>query len=152
MNIFITDPDPRVCAKNLDDKRVIKMILESCQMLSTAMNLSGRVGPYKTTHANHPCSIWARTSRENYMWLLQHMQFLCMEYKHTYEKTHKCANYLHDLFNGRWAIPDGLLTPFANCTPYKNMDTIEAYKLTMNRKWLEDKRSPTWKKRSKPIW
>ena len=74
MNIFVTHLDPVKCAQNLDDKRVIKMILESAQMLSTSINVSGGKGPYKTTHVNHPCSVWVRSSNANYYWLLNHFQ------------------------------------------------------------------------------
>ena len=34
MNIFVTDPDPTVSAKVLPDKHIVKMPLETCQMLS----------------------------------------------------------------------------------------------------------------------
>lgn len=154
MNIFVTDLDPKACAQVLDDKRVIKMILESAQMLSTALHAvgAGHLAPYKPTHVNHPCSIWARESSANYFWLLEHMQFLCMEYQIRYNKIHKCANYLHDLFNARHCIPKGELTPFANCTPHKNTGTFDAYKLTLKDKWVNDKRPPTWKSNTKPSW
>ncbi len=39
MNIFVSDENPEKAAKNLDDKRVIKMILESTQLLCTAVNI-----------------------------------------------------------------------------------------------------------------
>jgi len=34
MNIFVTDPSPTVSAQVLPDKHVVKMPLESCQMLA----------------------------------------------------------------------------------------------------------------------
>lgn len=156
MNIFVTSDDPYECARNLDDKRVIKMILESAQMLSTAMHELGIPGaPYKKTHVNHPCSVWARQSRRNYFWLLEHMQGLCMEYKHRYNKTHKCANFIHTFFNARLDVPSGDLTPFANCSKFKDIETKLAYKLTMISKWTtdeENKRPPKWTNRSQPDW
>jgi hypothetical protein len=145
VNIFVTDEDPRVSAQALDDKRVIKMILESAQMLSTAMNVRGGKGPYKTTHVNHPCSVWARTSRDNYVWLLMHFSALCDEYSLRYGKLHKCGSYFPEFTLGAMLIPAGPLTPFANCTPHKNLETITAYRLTMKEKWAADKRKPTWK-------
>lgn len=153
MNIFVTDHDPQKSAQALDDKRVIKMILESAQMLSTAMHQVGLLNaPYKVTHVNHPCSVWVRETEANYMWLLQHMQFLCIEYHNRYGKIHKCADMLHTFFSARHYMPNGPLTPFANCTPYKDVETIEAYRRTMNEKWMLDKRTPTWKKGCKPTW
>jgi hypothetical protein len=152
MNIFVTDLDPVACAQALDDKRVIKMILESAQMLSTAINVLGGKGPYKTTHANHPCSVWARTSNANYYWLLNHFQALCDEYSSRYGKIHKCNDYYPEFSLGASLVPVGDLTPFANCTPHKDLETLTAYRLTMKEKWASDKRAPTWKNGCKTTW
>ena len=67
MNIFATNSDPALAAKFLDDKRVVKMCLESAQLLCTAVIECGGEAPYKSIHKNHPCSIWVRKSRSNYM-------------------------------------------------------------------------------------
>lgn len=150
MNIFVTDPCPIKSAKALDNKRVIKMILESAQMLSTAVHISGGVGPYKVTHKNHPCSVWARTSKANYYWLLTHFLMLCGEYSTRYNKVHKCESLYTQLAVGINLIPAGDLTPFANCTPYKDMETIAAYRQTMNDKWATDKRKPSWANKPTP--
>lgn len=95
------------------DRHVVKMILESAQLLSTAhrildgeetneLSATGRkVKRYKlydsreyvlysATHANHPSAVWARTSVENYNWLVDHMFALMSEYTHRYNKQHKC--------------------------------------------------------------
>ena len=34
MNIFVTDPDPTASAQCLPDKHIVKMPLETCQMLA----------------------------------------------------------------------------------------------------------------------
>lgn len=47
MNIFATSSNPRDCAQSLDDKRLVKMTLETTQILSTVMHLSGHAGPYR---------------------------------------------------------------------------------------------------------
>ena len=59
MNIFYLDKDPQQAAKYHCDKHVVKMILESAQMLCTVVNeiSGGQVTPYKSTHKNHPCKI-----------------------------------------------------------------------------------------------
>ena len=46
-------------AKSQDNYRVVKMILESCQMLCTNLNhLYGeQVAPYRSCHLNHPLSL-----------------------------------------------------------------------------------------------
>ena len=101
MNIFYLDYDVRKCAEYHNDKHVVKMILESCQLLSTAHRvLDDNLDPtldsilYKATHKNHPSAVWARTSVENYNWLYEHFFALLMEYNHRYGKTHKCAGDL----------------------------------------------------------
>ena len=86
MNIFMLDQDPVKAAKYHADKHVIKMILESAQLLCTAINNhhGKQVMPYKTTHLNHPCSLWVRESRDNALWLVDLTQALNQEYKHRY--------------------------------------------------------------------
>jgi len=113
MNIFYVNEDPVVAAQSLVDKHVVKMILESAQLLSTAhrvldgkMNIglsaSGRKAKrwtlpderenimYAATHMNHPSAIWCRESIENYNWLVEHFFALCDEYTYRYGKVHKC--------------------------------------------------------------
>ena len=75
MNIFRLHDDPKIAAQMHCDKHVVKMILETAQMLSTAYRvlssekLADDVGMYKMAHKNHPSTIWTRPSTENYMWL-----------------------------------------------------------------------------------
>ena len=82
MNIFVTDPDPLKSARVLPDKHIVKMPLETCQMLMSVQR-SGVMGlepylrqdgqPYKTTTGafrNHPCTIWANSFVNNWRWLL----------------------------------------------------------------------------------
>lgn len=115
MNIFYVDHDPQAAAQQMVDKHVVKMILETAQLLSTAHRLidgeeyigkskSGRNARrwrlpddrdtilYSATHMNHPSAVWARESRANYGWLFQHFIGLLNEYTHRYGKVHKCAN------------------------------------------------------------
>ena len=73
MNIFVTDPCPKISAQNLDNKRVVKMLLESAQLLSTAITLNGGKGIYKPTHIHHPCTKWVAHSYQNWLWLFRHM-------------------------------------------------------------------------------
>lgn len=161
MNIFHTDPCPRKSAQALCSKRVIKMILESAQMLSTALHEHGcDWTPYKPTHRNHPSNIWARQTRANYQWLLEHFQGLCEEYTHRYGKVHKSEQFLGVFEELSEHIPEGELTPFANCSANKDLgisfkhltDTCEAYRLYLNARWDNDKRKPEWGNRGKPDW
>jgi len=99
MNIFVTDPSPTVSAQVLPDKHIVKMPLESCQML--AIVCSERWGhgygeihkkdgePYKTDKGafrGHPCTVWANESNINAWWLVAHAMALCEEYTHRYGK------------------------------------------------------------------
>ena len=86
MNIFVLDNDINICAKYHCDKHVIKMILESAQMLSSVVRLNGHDIGYKLTHQNHPCTIWARKSLSNYLWLFQLTDSLNSEYRYRYSK------------------------------------------------------------------
>ena len=92
MNIFMLDSDPAVAARYHCDKHVVKMILESAQLLSTAINLNSNTRHpsvnqmYKTTHANHPCSLWVQESRDNALWLVEMTHALNAEYKYRYRR------------------------------------------------------------------
>lgn len=147
MNIFVTDKCPYKSAKRLDNKRVIKMALESTQLLCTALYHHGIPTPYKPTHANHPCSVWARISRSNWLWLYEHAIALCREYELRYGKKHKCLAILSLIKGYEIVIDDFGLTEFANVTPYKgNVHT--AYLQLLNDKWDSDKREPTWERKA----
>ncbi len=91
MNIFVLDQDPKVCAKYHNNKHVVKMILETAQLLCGVHHMveSKIEIPYKLSHKNHPCSIWARECIENYVWLCDLGMELCFEYTYRYGKKHK---------------------------------------------------------------
>lgn len=152
MNIFFTSECPIECAKALDDKRVVKMCLETAQMLATAINERGGSATYKSTHKNHPSAVWVRESRENYHWTVNHFKALCIEYTNRYGKTHKCLTYLTEFLNGARLMPTGKLTKFANCAAnadkgisYKHLEDVTlAYRLYLNDRWDSDVRKPTW--------
>lgn len=111
MNIFILDNDPVIAAQMQCDKHVVKMIVESAQMLSTVHRMvdgtmerrpskSGSMLQYwklpderedllyKACHFNHPSTVWTRESSLNYRWHYDHFVALCKEYTYRYEKIH----------------------------------------------------------------
>ena len=103
MNIFYLHRDPVKAAQYQYNKHVVKMILESAQMLCTAHHCYGDKDqiqnvPYKQAHLNHPSTVWTRRSKSTYMWLYNHMMALGDEYTKRYGKTHlsitKCKNFL----------------------------------------------------------
>jgi len=154
MNIFVSDPSPIISAKALDNKRVVKMVLESCQLLSTAMHLNNLSdAPYWITHRHHPCTKWAALNRNNFGWLLEHFIALLNEYTARYQKHHACARHVGLFFKAVNSMPEGALTEHPNCTKFKHIDNVyTAYKTALNDKWLKDKRKPAWHNTCKPIW
>ena len=125
MNIFVLDNNPHVAAMYACDKHVVKMILESAQMLCS-VHPEG-TAPYKRSFYNHPCTKWVRASSENYDWLIEHARALCTEYTRRYGKVHKSEKVIDWCDANRPELPDVGLTPFAQAMPedYKNEDAVE---------------------------
>ena len=74
MNLFYLDRDPVEAARMQCDRHVVKMILETAQMLSTAhIELDGKQVAYKATHKNHPSTVWVRSSSLAYNWTWRHL-------------------------------------------------------------------------------
>jgi hypothetical protein len=98
MNIFYLDMNPTLCAQYHTDKHVVKMILESAQLLCTAVNVVAgeQVTPYKSTHVNHPCAIWVRESYSNWLELYYLMLALEDERRYRFESKvrHKSVDAL----------------------------------------------------------
>jgi len=95
MNIFLLDENPSVCAKYHNDKHVVKMILETAQLLCSVHHICGnKIPPYKLAHKNHPCSIWCRTSLTNYLYLCELGIELSKEYSFRYGREHKSKDVI----------------------------------------------------------
>jgi hypothetical protein len=90
MNIFYLHDNAKVSAMAMTNKHVVKMIVESTQLLSTAHHVldgpDAISGIYKPTHKNHPSAVWVRESMGNYLWLRDHTYFLLQEYASRYNK------------------------------------------------------------------
>jgi len=135
MNIFFLHLNQSICAIMHADKHVIKMILETTQLLCSAWHI---VDPnheiytpcYKLTHANHPSSVWTRESQANYVWLCELGLELCKEYTYRYGRIHKCEEYLRDLSSNIPPIENVECTPprLAMPTEYKGDDVVESYR------------------------
>ena len=136
MNIFFLSFIPREAARLHCDKHVVKMILETSQLLYSAhwiLNPEGlNENAYKLAHKNHPCSIWVRTSLSNYMWLASLGFWLCREYQYRYgeHKIHKTERHILWLReNLPIGIPDIPMTSFPQAMPveYKRDNAVDAY-------------------------
>ena len=168
MNIFVTDPSPTLSAQVLPDKHVVKMPLESCQMLAIVCSEKWGHGygeihktngePYKTDKGafrGHPCTIWANESNINAWWLVAHAMALCEEYTHRYGKVHSCEK---TVLEAGHLIPFTLERPksfaFAGPDEFKydsSIDTLTKYKRYIASKpWVKDNylripdRKPDW--------
>jgi len=153
MNIFVLHKDPYQAAYQMCDKHVVKMILESAQMLCSAFPNGD--APYKRAFYNHPCTKWSRESLQNYHWLLDHANGLLDEYSDRYIKFHKSSSAIkwceenHGILN----LPSIGLTQFAQAMPdeYKNDCAVKAYRDYYNgekahfAKWdRQDRLPPKW--------
>ena len=137
MNIFILDTNPMTCARMHCDKHVVKMILESAQMICTTHHLypSGSYDiPYRIAHKNHPCTKWVRESMSNYNWLVNMVGHLNDEYKYRYNHTKNHKSYDVVLSLPPPDLSDIGLTPFVMAMPdeYKSDDPVFSYKLYYN--------------------
>ena len=100
MNIFHLDPDPARCARLHCDKHVGKMLIETVQMLSTALVLSGGRAPWKPAFANHPMNRWVRETAGNFAWSWDLSDALGEEFAYRFGKAHKAADALAEFGRG----------------------------------------------------
>jgi len=175
MNIFAVDKDPIQSAIWLVDKHIVKMVLETAQLLSTAHRIldgteytdktkTGRnvkrwrlpdereVYLYSATHVNHPSAVWCRANNNNYNWLYCHFLGLLAEYTHRYGKTHKCDSMSEWLMRAPYNIEIGHLTPVTPAMPdeYKvPHDSVSSYR---NYYRVAKARMHKWTKREIPEW
>lgn len=154
MQVFVLDLDPKKAALYHNDKHIVKMPIESAQILCTVHHLtSNRTDiPYKKTHINHPCVKWVMESIDNYNWLVSLMIEQLKEYTYRYGRVHlvetKASNWL---LKNKPNLPNKGLTPFALAIPdiYKTNDPVQSYRNF----YIGDKASFTkYTKRNFPDW
>jgi hypothetical protein len=152
MNIFVLDRDIGKCARYHADQHVVKMILESAQMLCTVITRNGGEAPYRSTHPNHPCTLWAGQSLSNWWWLYKLALALNQEYRYRFQAAsdHKSARVVRDLSPPR--IEDIGLTEFAQTLPEQYRvpgDAVKAYRQF----YIGEKaRFARWTRRKPPPW
>ena len=132
MNLFVLDRDPVVAARWHCDRHVVKMTLESAQILCSAAHLLGQKAPYRPTHLQHPCVRWAAATRGNWRWTVRLGLALAAEYERRYGRTHKSLAVL------RWTDKPGVGPPaasgrrrkFAMALPeqYQSADPVASYR------------------------
>ena len=127
-------------------------MLSTIHRMSSSHVIHAPVELYKECFHNHPCTIWARQTSENYCWLADHTLELSREYTFRYSRIHKS----HDMckwfsLNIPWNVPFGARTEFAQAMPdkYKDQSSIVAYR----RYYVNEKmKFAKWKYSEKPEW
>jgi hypothetical protein len=165
MNVFFLSRDPAEAARFHADKHVVKMILESAQLLSTAHRVldgdSFGLLPdernnvlYRTTHKNHPTAVWVRRELDHYRWVHDLLCFLIVEFNYRYGKSHATERLQPLLWNAPQNIPmDGplIMEEPPQCMPEecKHPDTVIAYRTY----YIKHKyHIAQWKLRGAPEW
>jgi len=181
MNIFVLHENPIIAAQMHCDRHCCKMIIEHNQMLAASYyhtigisrkkeflenqdkindlfkgwprkHPDGSEFHYSVSHVNHPCTIWARTSIENFNWLLDCTESLCDEFLFRYKHEHSGRAIVNWMRQNPPNISSSKLTPFAQAMPdcYKSEDSIEAYRKYygykpsyMDMKWAHSEK-PEW--------
>jgi len=176
MNIFVTNEDPVLAARDLCDKHVrSKMQIEGAIMLahafpqdildhpSTPRTKSGKPRKSGKGYSKHQCSIWARESKDNFMWLVNHTleQFEERMFRWPNSAEHFtkefivwCSKNLHNT-----TIEKTTLTPYAiaigvDCICRKvipNFDSLAAVEQYRNY-IIHDKDFALWTRRESPSW
>lgn len=171
MNIFFLDSEPEIAAQMQCDKHVVKMVLESAQLLCTCHHELGcdKTPPdsfYRATHKHHPCQLWIQECLPNYLWLASHALALAEEYTYRYEKRHKSQDIIEWCVDNppnhyhpdpsslnRKTYGSWFITPPAQAMPdeFRNFHPVKAYReyYYYNKRVTIDMR---WTKRDKPEW
>jgi len=179
MNLFFLHIDPKKCAEFHCDKHVVKMILETVQMLYTAHNVlktpnlpndrENNFVSYRSFSPKHPTCIWIRQCEKNYRYASLVAKYLCEEYTHRYARIHKCQQHVDWLIlnipNNFQTIsynPETVLSynkefqeqghtpvPLAMYDDVKYHDTFKSYRFYYI---VHKRRFAKWTSRSTPWW
>ena len=130
MNIFFLDKDPVKAAQLQCDKHVVKMVLETAQMVSTAVRNQGYDVGYLLAYPKHPMTIWVNKTNDNFSWALEHGLALGEEYTHRYKKIHASHKMLKTIQDLNIKGNANYMTTPPLCMPdeYKKISYIESYR------------------------
>jgi hypothetical protein len=170
MNIFRVSECPISSAEMLCDKHIVKMRVESVQMLVSGllsqgvdpqrMPLTSKGRPHRGGYHNHPCTVWTGECDIHFDWLLSHLASMCAEYKYRYgDKPQVCEKQLLVISElrselGEWGFPD--LQPQCMPDEFKVQDDpVKAYRRYYRggKHYMNAGRGPLWRKsRNAPTW
>lgn len=162
MNIFHLSDSPALSAQFQHDKHVVKMVLETAQLLSQAIRkrddwwdkCDNNISLYRITHVHHPSSRWCRATTGNFKWLVEHGLALSREYTHRFYRTHKSQAIIEIADRLADKLPDEPVTQFAMAMPvqYKTDDPVLSYRLYYINEKIQDDSNWTNRRRDLPDW
>ena len=158
MNIFAIAGNPATgeidwvqSGKEQDNYRVVKMILESCQILSTVLNEQGMSAPYRSFNPKHPSCLWAAESSANFESLVDHTSSMLEEYTERFGKVHKCAGVLNQILGlyDPTRFPQQESTPLRLAMPesFKSDNPVLSY-----RRYYASKTNMRYPRNKIPAW
>lgn len=155
MNIFILDEDLKENAKYYCDQHLVKMILETAQILCTVVTLNGGEAPYKPTHPNHPCTRWVMRNGHHWDFLILLVTALNDEYKKRFNKVknHKSYDVICNLVKPKYTINYPIKEYVSVTKKVENLplrETVMAYRKFYKEKSL--KFNMRWTGRKEPYW
>lgn len=151
MNIFVLDKNPALAAQYHMDKHVVKMPLETAQILCSVRHKLGLDAPYKLTHKNHPCVVWAEKSLSNYFWLCKLGLEISQEYTYRYKKVHKSQEVIQFCLDSLPRVSYNSPQDFVQVMPekYISSNPVQSYR---NYYVNEKVHLASWKFRDPPKW
>jgi hypothetical protein len=132
------------------------MLLESCQMLSTAIqNYTDRIEElYKPSYSNHPMTKWVGFNRDCFSWALGNAVWINNEYEYRFKKKHKSFRIIQNILKSNYInnIPEGDFTDPPQCMldEYKDNNYVTAYRNYYKgekkyfAKWEKGRQQPEW--------
>lgn len=145
MNLFLLSLNITLLAAMHCDKHIVKMPLETTQMLYCAFwILEGEPkkapnGGYKKTHVNHPITLWVRECKANYIFTCKVGLELCKEYTRRFNKIHATEKhlkwlsknipklFLNNIIDEITLFPQAMPEEYKFRNPTKNQDVVKAY-------------------------
>lgn len=164
MNYPVPCRIPRHNAEFMDNVRLNKFISEFQQMIAVAMGFYGATPeqlpkrlngkPFGIKgHFNHPCTVWARTNRSNFIHMCRStLEFLNEHYRRGGKGHANCRDNIRLAMAFAKNLPSGARTAFPNCAAHDSLgvnykhikDVHVAYSLYINDRWDLDKKEPRW--------
>lgn len=169
MNLFVTSKDPAESARNLDDKRLGKALIECNQMMSYAIRehhghlTNEHFGEGRLSQGaagmNNGISKWVRANAQTFDWTLKHTWALVEEWQFRFGTEHISAQrtpFIADLAD---CLPLGQMLPFFNGARHKDLGLDftylpppASYRHYLNARWSRDTLPVVFTRRGEPEW